>query len=181
MVYMFLADGFETVEALCPLDLLRRAGIAVRTVAAAGSGKTVTSSHGVKVEADILPDEIGGEIEMVILPGGPGAEVLDRSEAVEKTLEKAYASGAFLCAICAAPMILGKKGYLKGKKAVCFPGYEEYLEGAEHTNAGVVRDGAIITGRAMGSSADFGLELITALRGKEISDEIKSKIHYANE
>lgn len=175
---MFLADGFETVEALCPLDLIRRAGIDIKTVGI--TGKTVTSSHNIKIEADILPDEIGEDIEMIILPGGlPGATRLDESEIVERYIEKAYESNSFICAICAAPMILGKRGYLKRKKATCYPGYEKYLEGADCVDSKVVRDGKFITGRAMGSSTEFGLELITALKGKEISDEIKSKIHFA--
>lgn len=177
MVYMFLADGFETVEALCPLDLMRRAGIEIKTVGI--TGKVVTSSHNIKVEADILPDDMEDSFEMLIFPGGlGGAERLDESEVVDSYLKKAIQLNSFICAICAAPMILGKRGYLKGKKATCFPGFEVYLDGAECVNSGVVTDGKFITGRAMGSSTEFGLELVAALKGKEISDEIKSKVHF---
>lgn len=177
MIYMFLADGFETVEALCPLDLLRRAGLNIKTVGI--TQKIITSAHNIKVEADILPDEIGDDIEMIILPGGTeGANNLDKSEVVDGCIKRAVKSGAFVCAICAAPMILGKRGYLKGKRATCYPGFEKYLEGALLENSGVVRDMNFITGRAMGSSTEFGLELVAALLDRKTAGEIKSKIHF---
>ncbi len=179
MVYMFLADGFEETEALCPLDLMRRAKIDVVTVGV--TGKIVTGSHNIQVCADISIDEAdcSAPLEMVICPGGmPGAANIDNSKKAEKIILKAYKDGAYLAAICAAPMIFGKRGLLNGKKAVCYPGFEKYLEGADVQNKGVVADGKIITARAMGSAVDFGLELIRALRGSNVADEIKSAVIY---
>lgn len=177
MVYLFLANGFEEVEALCPLDLLRRAGVEVTTV---GIGTdNPCSSHGIHVQADI--SEImyrDSSPEMIILPGGmPGATNLDSSKTVDAAIACAEKKGAYIAAICAAPMVLGKRGLLKGKKAVCFPGFEEYLEGAEiEQNMGVVKDGNIITGKGMGVVLEFGLALVECLKGKEKSESIKKSI-----
>ena len=177
MIYMFLADGFEEVEALCPLDILRRAGLEVTTV---GIGKdTIIGAHGITVQADI-PDVLYRDStpDMIILPGGmPGSSNLDRSKTVDAALRAAARKGAFLCAICAAPMVLGKRGYLNGKKAVCYPGFEEYLEGAEVSQTEtVVRDGNIITAKGMGVALDFGLELVRALKDNETAEQIRSSV-----
>ncbi len=177
MIYMFLADGFEEVEALCPLDILRRAGLEVTTV---GIGKdTIIGAHGITVQADI-PDVLYRDStpDMIILPGGmPGSSNLDRSKTVDAALRAAARKGAFLCAICAAPMVLGKRGYLNGKKAVCYPGFEEYLEGAEVSQTEtVVRDGNIITAKGMGAALDFGLELVRALKDNETAEQIRSSV-----
>lgn len=177
MVYMFLANGFEEIEALCPLDLLRRAGVEVTTV---GIGaQTLCGSHGIKVDADI-PEIMyrDSSPEMVILPGGmPGAENLDNSRIVDAAIRAAQKNGGFLCAICAAPMVLGKRGVLVGKRAVCFPGFEEYLEGAcvSETET-VVRDGNIITAKGMGAAFDFGTALIEALKGKDVACRIRASV-----
>jgi 4-methyl-5(b-hydroxyethyl)-thiazole monophosphate biosynthesis len=177
MIYMFLADGFEEVEALCPLDVLRRAGLEVTTV---GIGKdTIIGAHGITVQADI-PDVLyrDSNPDMIILPGGmPGSSNLDRSKTVDAALRAAARKGAFLCAICAAPMVLGKRGYLNGKKAVCYPGFEEYLEDAEVSQTEtVVRDGNIITAKGMGVALDFGLELVRALKDNETAEQIRSSV-----
>lgn len=177
MIYMFLADGFEEVEALCPLDILRRAGLEVTTV---GIGKdTIIGAHGITVQADI-PDVLYRDStpDMIILPGGmPGSSNLDRSKTVDTALRAAARKGAFLCAICAAPMVLGKRGYLNGKKAVCYPGFEEYLEGATVSQIEtVVRDGNIITAKGMGVALDFGLELVRALKDNETAEQIRSSV-----
>lgn len=177
MIYMFLADGFEEVEALCPLDVLRRAGLEVTTV---GIGKdTITGSHGITVQADI-PDVLyrDSSPDMIILPGGmPGSTNLDESKTVDAALRAGARKGAFLCAICAAPMVLGKRGYLEGKRAICYPGFEEYLKGAE-VNGGdtVVRDGNIITAKGMGVALDFGLELVRALKDDGTAEKIKASV-----
>ena len=177
MIYMFLADGFEEVEALCPLDVLRRAGLEVTTV---GIGKdTITGSHGIRVQADI-PDVLyrDSSPDMIILPGGmPGSTNLDESKTVDAALRAGARKGAFLCAICAAPMVLGKRGYLEGKRAICYPGFEEYLKGAE-VNGGdtVVRDGNIITAKGMGVALDFGLELVRALKDDGTAEKIKASV-----
>ena len=203
MIVMFLAPGFEEVEALAPLDLLRRAGLEVVTVAVREAktnqlienlgrlgvsatnlwddDRTVTGSHGIPVTADITEAALPGRLaraslEAVILPGGmPGTTNLDASPMVEKTLELAAAKDAYLCAICAAPMVLGKRGYLVGKRATCFPGFEEYLQGAT-VGGKVIRDGKIIPAAGMGVALEFGLEMISVLVSPEKAGEIRAAI-----
>lgn len=177
MVYMFLANGFEEVEALCPLDLLRRAGVEVTTLGV--GGESAVGAHGIAVSAD-MPEIMyrDSSPEMIILPGGmPGAENLDNSRIVDAAVRAASKNGAYLAAICAAPMILGKRGVLSGKRAVCFPGFEKYLNGAkiEHEKT-VVRDGNIITAKGMGAAFEFGLALVEALRGKDVAERIKASV-----
>lgn len=180
MVYLFLADGFEEIEALTPVDLLRRAGVTVTTVGV--SGKTVTGSHGISVNADVTADAAenmlaDGAPAMVILPGGmPGSKHLDESPTVEKFIAAALDADAYLAAICAAPMILGKRGLLKGKRAVCYPGFEQYLTGAPVEDVPCVRDGKIITARAMGAATEFALALVGALCGEDKAEEIRKGV-----
>ena len=179
MIYMFLANGFEEVEALAPLDLLRRAGCDVTTVAVGGSD-TVVGAHGIAVGANI-PDTMfrDSKPEMIILPGGmPGTKHLDASRTVDAALRSAANSGAYIAAICAAPMVLGKRGYLQGKAAVCFPGFEEYLEGAilQPKGVNVAVDGKIITAVGMGAAIDFGLELVEVLKGKDVASALRTAI-----
>jgi len=180
MVYLFLAEGFEEIEALTPVDLLRRAKIDVATV---GIGeKVVCGAHGIKVEADLSEEEALAMLkadgaEMVILPGGmPGSTNLDNSQTVEAFLSYAKENDVPYGAICAAPMVLGKRGMLEGKKAVCYPGFEKYLLGAEVVDAPAVRDGKVVCGRAMGSAAQFALLVIGVLRGEDVSREISQSI-----
>ena len=178
MVYMFLAEGFEEIEALAPLDLLRRAGVSVVTVGI--GGESITGSHGITVKADTSDKKVKlDEIEMVILPGGmPGTKNLDASGVVHKALDLAKECDAYITAICAAPMILGKRGELNGKSAVCYPGFEEYLIGAKLNprEIKVARDGKYITARGMGVAVDFGLALVEVLCGKEKSAELRSAV-----
>lgn len=180
MVYLFLAEGFEEIEALTPVDLLRRAKIDVVTVGI--GGKCVCGAHGIKVEADISEAEALSMLkaegaEMVILPGGmPGSTNLDNSETVEAFLSYAREKDVPYAAICAAPMVLGGRGMLQGKKAVCYPGFEKYLLGAEIVDAPAVRDGNVVCGRAMGSAAQFALLIIGLLRGDDVAEEIKASI-----
>ena len=177
MVYLFLANGFEEIEALLPLDILRRGGVDVTTVAVGGAD-AVIGSHGIRVGADI-PDTLfrDSRPEAVILPGGmPGAENLDKSRTVETALRVTHTTGGLLCAICAAPMVLGRRGYLVGKTAVCFPGFEKELTGAEISHNRVVRDGKIITAAGMGVAMEFGLEILKTLRGVDVADEIRRAI-----
>lgn len=176
MVYLFLANGFEEIEALCPLDLLRRAGVSVTTVGIGGD--LITGAHGITVRADI-PDTMyrDSKPDMVILPGGmPGASNLDASHAVEMALRAASRNNAFLAAICAAPMVLGKRGYLNGKRAICFPGFEDHLLGATVATERVVTDGKIITAAGMGVALDFGLALVSALKGEEAAIRLRSAV-----
>ena len=176
MVYLFLANGFEEIEALCPLDLLRREGVEV-TVVGVGSDK-IMGAHGITVSADV-PEEFYRDAnpEMIILPGGmPGTKNLDASKTVHSAIRAANAHGARIAAICAAPMILGKLGLLSGKEATCFPGFEEYLEGAKISEKKVVTDGNITTAKGMGCALDFGLELVALLKGKDASDKLRRDI-----
>lgn len=181
MIYLFLANGFEETEAISPLDLLRRAGLNVKTVAVGTKNGelTVTGAHSIKLVADMHESEIDPDsADGVILPGGlPGADNLYASEYVASALDSAYKRGAVIGAICAAPYILGKRGFLDGKRAVCFPGYETDLVGATVTDAPAVIDGNIITGKAMGAAIPFGLALVSVLCGKETADRIASAIH----
>lgn len=176
MVYVFLADGFEIIEALAPVDMLRRAKIDVKTVGV--SSEIVTSSCGVGVKCDMTIDEFDFyDVEAVVLPGGmPGTLNLENSSAVQKVIDNANNTNAFICAICAAPSILGHKGLLSGKKAVCFPGFENSLEGCEQCREYVVTDGKFITAKGAGVCIDFGLEIVKQLRGGELSDEIRKSI-----
>lgn len=164
MVYILLAPGFEEAEALVPADLLRRAGIETELVSL--SGTPVPGGHGVTVTADIALDKLDLEkADMIVLPGGGlGVKHLGAEPAVEALVREAAARGLWIAAICAAPTLLGRWGLLAGKKAVCYPGFEEQLTGAQvQPGSSVVTDGNIITGRAAGSAFDFGAALIQAL------------------
>lgn len=176
MIYMFLAHGFEEVEALTPLDLLRRAGLEVTTVGI--GGELVTGSHGITVQADIVDSVFHDDApEMVILPGGmPGARNLDASPTVDAALRATAAHDGYLAAICAAPMVLGKRGLLKGRRAICYPGFEKFLDGAILSNHHVVRDGKVVTAVGMGAALRFGLELVAMLRGDVAAEELRAAV-----
>lgn len=176
MVYVFLPDGFEIIEALAPVDMLRRAKIDVKTVGV--SSEIVTSSCGVGVKCDMTIDEFDFyDVEAVVLPGGmPGTLNLENSSAVQKVIDNANNTNAFICAICAAPSILGHKGLLSGKKAVCFPGFENSLEGCEPSSEYVVTDGKFITAKGAGVCIEFGLEIVKQLRNEELANEIRKSI-----
>ncbi len=185
VVYLFLADGFEEIEALTPVDLLRRAGVPVTTVGV--TGKMIVGAHGIPVAADVTGEEAAKMLAdgilplMVILPGGmPGAKNLDASPLVDSFIEAAMREDAYLAAICAAPMILGKRGILSGKSAVCYPGFEEYLAGAKVQKEGCVCawDGKVITGQAMGAATEFALTLVEALKGESTANELRAAILY---
>lgn len=177
MIYIFLANGFEEVEALATVDVLRRADLNVKIV---GVGSDViTGAHGISIvcdatDGDLTPDE---DIEAVILPGGmPGTLNLERSDKVNAFIDYAFENGKLLCAICAAPSILGHKGMLKGKKAVCFPGFESELEGAELSDSFVVSHGNIITAKGMGSAVKFGLAIASVLIGEAKAKKIEESL-----
>ena len=178
MVYMFLADGFEETEALAPLDILRRGGVEVQTVGVTGG--YVTGAHGITVKADILPPiALKDNTEAVILPGGGvGTQNLDASVLVKEAVQSAYSSGKLICAICAAPSVLGKMGLLRGKKATCYPGFEKYLDGAELSEANVAESGNVITANGMGAALDFGFAVLARLRGADMAEEVKRQIQY---
>ena len=176
MILVFLAPGFEESEAIVPVDILRRAGLDVVTVAV-GEDRAVQSSHGITVQADITADTLPDCLpEMLVLPGGmPGTRHLDGSQFVRSYLEKAYTEGRYIAAICAAPMVLGKQGLLAGKNATCYPGFEQHLTGAT-VGGDVVKDGKIITARGMGVAVDFGLALVETLCGSEKAAAIREAI-----
>lgn len=178
-LYAFLADGFETVEALGVVDILRRGGVEVCTVSISDSHQVVTS-HKVPVIADALFDECDfADGDAVFLPGGlPGTTKLEAHEGLAGLIDSFYSEGKYIAAICAAPSILGHHGILRGRKATCFPGYEKDLEGAEATGEGVTVDGRIITGKGMGKTVDFGLKILELLTDKANADSIKKKIQY---
>ena len=169
MVYVFLAQGFEEVEALSPVDILRRCGVDVKTVGV--GGKTVVSSHKVPVVADLTDSEVTKDnLEAVILPGGmPGTLNLEKSEVVQEYIDFAVENDLYVCAICAAPSVLGHKNLLDGKKATCFPGFEKDLYGAEVTGEPAVCDGKFITGKGAGAAVEFGLLIAEKLCGQEVS------------
>jgi len=175
MVYVFLADGFEDIEALAPIDILRRANVDVKTVGV--TGKEVTSSHGVTVKADISVSDIklDSDLELIVLPGGmPGTLNLEASVGVQKAINFCAANDKYIAAICAAPSILGHKGLLKGKKATCFPGFEKDLVGADACSGLVVIDGKFITGKGPGACIEFGLKLAEILVSADAALNIKA-------
>ena len=176
MVYLFLANGFEEIEALCPLDLLRRAGVEVTTVGV--GGEMIRGSHGITVQAD-MPDTMYMDTnpEMIILPGGmPGSKNLDESRIVDMAVQTAARKDAYIAAICAAPFILGKRGLLAGKEAICYPGFEDQLTGATISDKKVVRDGKFITAAGMGVALEFGLTLVATLKGEEVAENLRRAV-----
>lgn len=180
MVYIFLGNGFETVEALAPCDVLRRAGVEVALVALTDN-KNVVSGQNITVQADITLDEVDMEkMEMLVLPGGLGGVRSILSSIPAQTLiQTAATEGKYLAAICAAPTILAQLGLLDRRSATVYPGMEEQMFSAVMMKgARVVMDGRFITAQAAGSSFDFGLKLIEVLRDKETSNQVKNGIHY---
>ena len=176
MVYMLLGTGFEETEAIAPLDLLRRAGVEVKTVGL--NGKLIYGGHGIGVEADI---EIGQmdlkDLEMIILPGGLGGVASIRGcQAAMDAVRYAYENGKYTAAICAGPTVLADLGIVDGKNATCYPGCEGQMGTANMVEAAAVTDGKLITGTSAGCAVPFGLALITALKGQEEADRIAQQI-----
>ena len=172
-VCVFLADGFEEIEGLTVVDLLRRAGIETRTVSIMGQ-EEIKGAHGIIVKADSLFENTDfSEVKMLVLPGGmPGTIHLKEHKGLEELILKHNEEKKYLAAICAAPTVFGGMGILKGKKAICYPGMEEGLIGAE------VTDGHITTSRGLGTAIDFALALISELRDKESADTISKQVVY---
>ena len=173
MVYVLLAEGFEEIEALAPVDILRRGGVEVRTVGI--TGKTVCGSHGIPVIADILPSEVADDMEMLVFPGGlPGSDHLHASPESDRLITMAKEKGAHIAAICAAPYLLGLRGLLDGKRATSYPDekFRSRLLGADTCDERVVTDGLITTGMGMGAAQEFGLRLLALLAGEEAAEKI---------
>lgn len=178
-IYVFLAEGFEEVEAVTTIDLLRRAGLPTHIVAV-GDRASVTGAHGIVIQGDLLIDEVySADVDALVLPGGlPGVTNLKASAKLRSLIEEAAAASKLLAAICAAPSILGELGLLEGLQATAYPGFEQYLTGAEAQPKAVVRSGQFITGRSAGATIDFALAIIEALAGREQADAVASAIVY---
>ena len=180
MLYLFLADGFEETEALAPLDCIKRAGLGILTVGVGGN--EVTGTKGVTVKTDILPEEIDLTVcDGVILPGGmPGTENLYASETVRGVVEFCALNGKLIAAICAAPSVPGRMGLLKGRKAVCFPGFEQQMTGHIPADAAAVTDGNFITARGAGCVFPFAHRIITYFCGSSAADTVMERMQYAD-
>lgn len=178
-VYLFLADGFETVEALAPVDVMRRAGIEVTTVSIM-KRKEVVSAQEVTVLADTLFEDICcADADVLVLPGGGvGTDNLSAHELLRLQLVEAHANGKLVAAICAAPMVFGRIGILEGRKATCYPGCEGDLFGAEYTAAPIEQDGNIITGCGPGVSFDFGFAIVERLCGGDMVATLRSQMQF---
>ncbi len=168
-----IAPGFEEIEAVSIIDVLRRAQIDV--VSAALDSNPVTGAHQIVLSADTLLEKVRpGDFSAIILPGGmPGSKNLMNSRTMIEFINTIYSQGGYACAVCAAPIVLGRTGILHGKHATCFPGYESHLEGAVVLTEPVVRDGKVITGRGPGCAIAFALEIVSAMKGEDIAEKLK--------
>lgn len=177
-VYTFLTEGFELVEALAVVDVLRRASVEVVT-ASIMDKKSVMSAQKVEIMADTMfADNDYSDADVLFLPGGPGTKGLEAHEGLVDVLRKHFAAGKQLAAICAAPSVFGHLGFLEGKKATCFPGFEKELIGAEFVNERVVCDGTVVTSRGMGTAIDLGLVLVERLVSGRVSAMLAHSIQY---
>lgn len=177
MIYCFLASGFEEMEALSPVDILRRGGCDVKTVGVEKS--VVTGSHGISVNADITDSELvlDEQTEMIILPGGmPGTLNLEKNSKVQEAIDYCVKNNKYVGAICAAPSILGHKGILKDKSAICFPGFEGQLDCKELSSDFVCEDGKIITAKGAGVAQEFGLKLLAKIKGDEAAKKVRDSL-----
>lgn len=177
MIYVFLANGFEETEALATVDVLRRAKLPVTTVGIGGS--QITGSHNITVTADVEDKDLtlDDSLQAVVLPGGmPGTLNLEASDTVQCAIDFAKNNDKFLCAICAAPSILGHLGLLDGKKATCFPGFETNTDKVTYTGEPAVADGRVITGKGAGCAVDFGLKIVEALLSDAAANDVRSSM-----
>jgi len=176
-VYLFLATGFEEIEAISVIDVLRRAGVEVVTVSVVADERRITGAHTIEITADILfEDGCYSDGDMLILPGGqPGTDNLNAHKALKEIIQTYSEQQKYIAAICAAPLVLGGMGLLKGKKAVCYPGFEDQLIGAAIAkDERVVVSDNIITGKGPGTAIEFALKLVEILIGKETAENLKS-------
>lgn len=176
MVYVFFADGFEEIEGIAPVDILRRCDINVTTV---GIGSNViTGAHGIQIAADIMDEEVKlDDMEAIVLPGGmPGTLNLERSSCVRNAVSTAVEQNKYIAAICAAPSILGHMGILDGVEAICFPGFENELYGAVISDKKVVSCGQFITAAGPGAAVEFGLEISRKLTDSTKVDVVERSL-----
>ena len=178
-IYVMMADGCEEIEALTPVDLLRRAGDEVVMTSIMGR-KMINGAHGIKIEADVLLEDVDtADADLIFLPGGGvGTENIENCAALKEILISQNAAGKRIAAICAAPRYLGALGFLQGKKAVVYPSLEERLIGAEALQVPTVTDGNITTGHGPGAATDFGFELVRLFHGDEKVAEMKADFVY---
>lgn len=174
---IFLAPGFEEIEAISIIDVLRRAQLNIISVSLSGD-TSVTGSHGITIQADTLyPDVNLEEAAMLILPGGmPGTNNLNVHEGLKKALKDHATAEKPIAAICAAPLILGQLGLLKGKEATCYPGYEQHLAGAKLSKKSLVKDGLVLTGNGPAVAIRFALNIVQQLRGEELAEELANQL-----
>jgi 4-methyl-5(b-hydroxyethyl)-thiazole monophosphate biosynthesis len=179
MIYAFLADGFEEVEALAVIDVCRRAGLEVTTVSIMPT-EVVEGAHGVKVIADTLFSTGDyADADMLFLPGGmPGAQNLNDCEPLCQAIMQHYKAGKPLAAICAAPMVYGNLGILAGKDVTCYPGFEKFLTGANYTAALTEQDGLFFTGKGPAAALQLGYDIVTHFCGAEMADTLKAGMMY---
>lgn len=177
MVYCFLAQGFEELEAIAAIDMLKRANIEVKTVGV--GSKEISGAHSICIKSDISESEVllDDDLEAVVLPGGmPGTVNLENSSIVQNAIDFCNEKGKLICAICAAPSILGHKKLLSGKEAVCYPGFEKELYGCNLSDDYVAKCGNIITAKGAGVAVDFGLEIVSSLKSAQEAQEIRNSI-----
>jgi 4-methyl-5(b-hydroxyethyl)-thiazole monophosphate biosynthesis len=176
-VFIFLTDGFEEIEAISPIDILRRAGIDVASVSITQK-RQVKGSHGIIIEADTLLEECDfSKGEMLIIPGGPGTGSFNQHKEFIGLLTDYFKNEKWIASICAAPTILGNLGLLKGKKAICYPGMESDLKDASvEYNAKVVVDGKLITSKGPGTAIEFSLKIVECLIGNEAVSTLKNNM-----
>ena len=179
-MYVFLADGFEEIEALAPIDVMRRAGLSVTTVSVTDS-LTVTGAHGIPVVADTLFAQCDyADAALLFLPGGlPGATNLQAHTGLFQLLTaKASQPDVIISAICAAPLVLGGLGLLQGKKATCYPGFEDTMQGAHYTAAKVTVDGHIFTACGPGAAWELGFTFVEHFCGADKADALRSGMQF---
>ena len=179
MIYTFLATGFEDIEALAPVDIMRRAGLPVETVSIFDE-HVVVSAHGVGVVADRLIEDINfDDAQLLFLPGGlPGATNLDACPSLREGLRRHFEAGRPIAAICAAPLVLGHLGLLDGRRATCYPGFETELGQADYTAALVEQDGQFVTGKGPGAAFALGYALVERLKDKATADALREGMMY---
>ena len=181
-VYEFLANGFEEIEGLAPVDILRRGGVDIKTVSITGS-EWVETSHGVTLKADLRFEDVKdfGDADMLLLPGGmPGSTHLNEHEGVRKAMLRQFESGRYVAAICAAPMVLGGIGILQGKRATCSPGFEKYLNGATFTADLYTVDGNVITGEGPAATLPYAYKILSLLTDEDTARQLEHKMQFAH-
>ncbi len=180
MICVFLAKGFEEIEAITPIDVLRRANLDVKTIGI--GGKIIEGTHGIKIEADLEIENLNiNDIDGIILPGGmPGTTNLSKNEKLKDIILKCNEKKQMIAAICAAPSILGEMGILKDKKACCYPGFEDKLLGANISSEEVCVSENIITSKGPGTALNFSLKIVEYICGKEIKEKVRKSMQCGN-